>query len=193
MEVPSVVDQGLDSSVSIIAEMESSKTLTGERTPVTEQATQNESDPALGIRRPEMTVPLHCLPVTDATVLEFCEYVFVPWVKMLGLREFKVCPGIVSAMFPQNDALKLSNGAVCGQAIMAAIDSVSALSVGTTGRIIKGTVYQHTHFLRPAINDDYHVRAEVLRFGKTSAFTETRVSFASTGKLVAHASLEFAF
>jgi acyl-coenzyme A thioesterase PaaI-like protein len=193
MEVPSVVDQGLDSSVSIIAEMETSMTLTGERALVTEQATQNESDPALGVGRPEMTVPLHCLPVIDATVLEFCEYVFTPWVKMLGLREFKVCPGIVSAMFPQNDALKLSNGAVCGQAIMAAIDSVSALSVGTTGRIIKGTVYQHTHFLRPAINDDYHVRAEVLRFGKTSAFTETRVSFASTGKLVAHASLEFAF
>jgi hypothetical protein len=37
------------------------------------------------------------------------------------------------------------------------------------------------------------VRAEVLRFGKASAFTETRVSFASTAKLVAHASLEFAF
>ena len=193
MEVPSVVDQGLDSSVSIIAEMETSTTPTGNRALVTEQATQNESDPALGVGRPEMTVPLHCLPVTDATVLEFCECVFTPWVKILGLREFKVCPGIVSAMFPQNHALKLSNGAVCGQAIMAAIDSVSALSVGTTGRIIKGTVYQHTHFLRPAVNDDYHVRAEVLRFGKTSAFAEARVSFASTGKLVAHASLEFAF
>jgi acyl-coenzyme A thioesterase PaaI-like protein len=100
---------------------------------------------------------------------------------------------MVSAMFPQNDALKLPNGAVCGQAIMAAIDSVASLSVSTTGRIMKGTVYQHTHFLRPAINDDYHVRAEVLRFGKASAFTETRVLFASTGKLVAHASLEFAF
>ena len=77
--------------------------------------------------------------------------------------------------------------------MMAAIDSVASLSVGTTGRITKGTVYQHTHFLRPAFNDDYHVRAEVLRFGKASAFTETRVSFASSGKLVAHASLEFAF
>jgi acyl-coenzyme A thioesterase PaaI-like protein len=96
-------------------------------------------------------------------------------------------------MLPQNDALKLSSCAVCGQAIMAAIDSVASLSVGTTGLITKGTVYQHTHFLRPAVNDDYLVRAEVLRFGKASAFTETRVSFASTGKLVAHASLEFAF
>ena len=177
----------------MIAEVENTMTLTGNQALVTEQATQNESDPALGVRRPEMTVPLHCLPVTDATVLELYEYVLAPWVKMLGLREFKVCPGIVSAMFPQSDALKFSSGAVCGQAIMAAIDSVASLSVGTTGRITKGTVYQHTHFLRPAVNDDYHVRAEVLRFGKTSAFTETRVSFASTGKLVAHASLEFAF
>ena len=138
-------------------------------------------------------IPLHCLPLTDATVVEFYEYVYAPWVKMLGLREFKVSPGIVSALLPQNDALKFSSGAVCGQAIMAAIDSVASLAIGTTERISKGTVYQHTHFLRPAVNDDFYVRAEVLRFGKASAFTETRVSFASTGKLVAHASLEFAF
>jgi acyl-coenzyme A thioesterase PaaI-like protein len=138
-------------------------------------------------------IPLRCLPLTDATVVEFYEYVYAPWVKMLGLREFKVSPGIVSALLPQNDALKFSSGAVCGQAIMAAIDSVASLAIGTTERISKGTVYQHTHFLRPAVNDDFYVRAEVLRFGKASAFTETRVSFASTGKLVAHASLEFAF
>jgi len=138
-------------------------------------------------------IPLHCLPLTDATVVEFYEYVYAPWVKMLGLREFKVSPGMVSALLPQNDALKFSSGAVCGQAIMAAIDSVASLAIGTTERISKGTVYQHTHFLRPGVNDDFHVRAEVLRFGKASAFTETRVSFASTGKLVAHASLEFAF
>src|SRR5271167_4531444 len=108
----------------MITEFENAMTLTGSRAPVSEQATQNESDPALVVRRPGIPVPLHCLPVTDATVLELYEYVFAPWVKMLGLREFKVCPGIVSAMFPQNDALKLSSGAVCGQAIMAAIDSV---------------------------------------------------------------------
>ena len=177
----------------MITEVVNTMTLTGSRAPVTEQATQNESDPASRVGRPGIPVPLHCLPVTDATVLELYEYVFAPWVKMLGLREFKVYPGVVSAMLPQLDSLKLSSGAVCGQAIMAAIDSVASLSVGTTGRITKGTVYQHTHFLRPAVNDDYHVRAEVLRFGKASAFTEARVSFASTGKLVAHASLEFAF
>jgi hypothetical protein len=136
----------------MITEVETAMTLTENRTLVTEQATQGQSGPALGVRRPGIPVPLHCLPVTDATVLELYESVFAPWVKMLGLREFKVCPGIVSAMLPQNDALKLSSGAVCGQAIMAAIDSVASLSVGTTGRTTKGTVYQHTHFLRPAVN-----------------------------------------
>ena len=103
----------------MITEVENTMTLTGNQALVTEQATQNESDPALGVRRPEMTVPLHCLPVTDATVLELYEYVLAPWVKMLGLREFKVCPGIVSAMFPQSDALKFSRHRVSAHSLPA--------------------------------------------------------------------------
>ena len=174
-------------------EVENKTSPTGNRAVVTERAKESRSDPASETGRPEIAVPLHCLPITDATVRELYEYVFAPWVKMLGLREFKVSPGVVSAMFSQNEWLKISNGAVCGQAMMAAIDSVASLAVGTTGRITKGTVYQHTHFVRPAFGDDYHVRAEVLRFGKASAFVEARISFASTEKLVAHASLEFAF
>ena len=138
-------------------------------------------------------VPQHCIPLTDATVLEYYEWLFAPWVKALGLREFKVEPGVVSAVLPQNDALKFSSGAVCGQAIMAAIDTVASLAMTTKERVPKGTVYQHTHFLRPAVNDDFHVRAEVLRFGKALAFAEVRVSFAATQVLVAHASIEFAF
>ena len=126
-------------------------------------------------------------------MLEFYDFLFAPWVKAMGIREFKVDPGMVSAVLPQNDALKFASGAVCGQAIMAAIDTVAALAMATTERIPKGTVYQHTHFLRPAVNDDFHLKAEVLRFGKASAFAEVRVSFVSTGELVAHASLEFAF
>jgi hypothetical protein len=62
----------------MITEVENTMMLTGNRALVIEQATQSESDPALGVRRPEMTVPLHCLPVTDATVLELYEYVFAP-------------------------------------------------------------------------------------------------------------------
>ena len=95
-------------------------------------------------------IPLHCFPLTEATVLEFYEFLFAPWVKSLGLRDFKISPGKASALLPQNDALKFSSGAVCGQAIMAAVDTVASLAMSTTERISKGTVYQHTHFLRPA-------------------------------------------
>ena len=138
-------------------------------------------------------VPAHCVPLTDATVMAFYEFLFAPWVKGLGLREFSVQPGQVTALLPQSDALKFSSGAVCGQVLMAAVDTVASLAMATTERLPKGTVYQHTHFLRPALNDDFRVQATVLRFGKSSAFAEARVTFATSGELAVHASLEFAF
>lgn len=76
---------------------------------------------------------------------------------------------------------------------MSAVDTVASLAMATTDRLPKGTVYQHTHFLRPALSDDMRVEANVLRFGKTSAFAEAKVFFAGSGELVAHATLEFAF
>jgi acyl-coenzyme A thioesterase PaaI-like protein len=132
-------------------------------------------------------------PITQATVDEAYEFVFAPWVKEMGLCEFKVERGRVSARLPISDKLKFSSGAVCGQALMAAIDTVTAMAMSTTDRTTKGTVYQHTHFLRPAINEDFIVEAEVVRFGKASAYAEARVALASSGDLVAHAVLEFAF
>jgi acyl-coenzyme A thioesterase PaaI-like protein len=76
---------------------------------------------------------------------------------------------------------------------MSAIDTVIALAMMTTERTTKGTVYQHTHFLRPAVNDDFLGHATVLRFGTATAFAEARVTFVSSGELVAHATAEFAF
>ena len=99
-------------------------------------------------------LPMHCIPLKDATVPEFYEYLFAPWVKGLGICDFSVTKGQVSALLPQNAAPKFSNGAVCDQLIMAAIDTVASLAMATTDRLLKGTVYQHTHFLRPAANDD---------------------------------------
>jgi acyl-coenzyme A thioesterase PaaI-like protein len=140
-----------------------------------------------------MTSPEELFPVTQATVERAYEFVFAPWVKAMGLLDFRVEPGRVSALLPLSDALKFSSGAVCGQALMAAIDTITALAMATTDRTTKGTVYQHTHFLRPAINDDFIVEAEVLRFGKASAYAEARVRLAASKDLVAHAVLEFAF
>lgn len=140
-----------------------------------------------------MSSPRDLFPVTQATVLEAYEFVFATWVKALGLREFVVSPGCVSARLPEADALKFSAGAVCGQAIMAAIDTVASLAVATGDRPTRGTAYQHTQFLRPAKGDDFIVEANVLRFGKSTAYLEASVAYATSGELVAHAVLEFAY
>ena len=133
------------------------------------------------------------LPITNENVLEFYEWLFAPWVKELGLRDFAVSPGQVIAVLPQSKRLLFVSGAVCGQVIMSAVDTIASLAMSTTDRPARGTIYQHTHFLRPAMSDDMKVQANVLRFGKTSAFAETKVTFQTSGELVAHATLEFAF
>ena len=46
----------------MITEVENTLTLTGNRALVTEQAAQNGFDPALGVGRSGIPVPLHCLP-----------------------------------------------------------------------------------------------------------------------------------
>ncbi len=140
-----------------------------------------------------MSTGRELFPVTQETVLPAYELIFAPWVKQLGLSDFKVDGHRVTARLPESDALKFSAGAVCGQAIMAAIDTVTALAMGTGDRAAKGTTYQHTHFLRPAKGDDFIVEANVLRFGKTTAYAEAKITFAASGALVAHAVLEFAF
>lgn len=132
-------------------------------------------------------------PVTQDSIQGVYDFVFAPWVKQLGLCDFKSGPGRASAQLPESDHLKLTGGGVCGQAMMAAIDTVAVLAVASGDQKIKGTAYQHTQFLRPALGDDMIVSAEVLRFGKSSAYVEAKIIFAGSGALVAHAVLEFAF
>ncbi len=76
---------------------------------------------------------------------------------------------------------------------MAGIDSAASIAVATQPRGVKATIYPHTHFLRPAANDDLRFEAQVKRFGKASAYVECSFTLAGSGDLVAHAVLEFAF
>ncbi|MGH8760402.1 MAG: PaaI family thioesterase, partial [Burkholderiales bacterium] len=133
------------------------------------------------------------LPVTNETVKAVYNYVFAPWVKELGLNEMSAGNGQAIARLPLNAALTFSSGPICGQAIMAAVDTVMTLAMLTTERPTKGTVYQHTHFLRPAVGDDLRIEAKVLKFGKTTAYAEASVSYASSGELVARSTAAFAF
>jgi acyl-coenzyme A thioesterase PaaI-like protein len=139
------------------------------------------------------TPPDGMFPVTQATAQAAFDWVYAPWIKEMGLTDFVVREGFCSMRLPLNDRLKFFSGAVCGQALMAAIDTVASMAAATSPRIGKGTVYQHTHFLRPATNDDFLIEANVRRFGKASAYVDCSVTFVDSGELVAHAVLEFAF
>jgi acyl-coenzyme A thioesterase PaaI-like protein len=138
-------------------------------------------------------LPEGLFPITQETVHAAFDWIFAPWIKEMGLTDFVVRDGFCSMRLPMNDKLKFFSGAVCGQALMAAIDTCAAIACATSPRSGKGTVYQHTHFIRPAANDDFRIEATVRRFGKTSAYVDCSVTFATTGDLVAHAVLEFAF
>jgi acyl-coenzyme A thioesterase PaaI-like protein len=132
-------------------------------------------------------------PLTQDNADALFDWVFAPWIKEMGLTDFVVREGFCSMRLPLNDRLKFFSGAICGQAVMAAIDTAASMAVATTPRKGKGTVYQHTHFLRPAVDDDVLIAASVKRFGKSSAYVDCSVTFVGSGELVAHAVLEFAF
>ena len=140
-----------------------------------------------------MTAARGHVRVTNDNVHEFYEYLFAPWVKALGLKDLKVSEGQASAVLPQDPQLHWANGAICGQAIMAAVDTVAALAMSTTDRAAKGTASQNTQFLKPAKGDDLLIDVNVLRFGGTIAYAEVYVSFLPSKELVAHSTIEFVF
>lgn len=137
---------------------------------------------------PEASTPM---PVTQATVADVYDFVFAPWVKAMGLVDLQVGAGTASARLPQSAALQWAGGAVCGLALMSAIDTVAALAVGTGDRRRKGTASQRTQFLRPAAGDDLIITAKILHAGSALTHLESHVTLAGSGKLVAHATLEF--
>lgn len=138
-----------------------------------------------------MTHPAHFFPVTNANVVEVYEHTFPVWTKALGLSNFVVEGTKVAASLAPTPSLCLSTGFLSGQALMAAIDTIAALAAATSERAPRGTVYQHTHFLRP-VKGALKIEAEVLRFGKSGAFVEARATDLASKDLIVHASAQFA-
>ena len=115
-----------------------------------------------------MTKLLKHVTVTNENVVDTYEYIFAPWVKAMGLTKLRASKGTAEALLPQNPALQWASGAICGQAVMAAIDTVVSLAMLTTERAPKGTASQNTQFLLPASGDDLRIEANVLKFGISS-------------------------
>ena len=131
--------------------------------------------------------------INDDNVHDIYEYIFAPWVKAMGLTDIQAGNGRATAILPQNGELQWANGAICGQAIMSAVDTIVSLAIHTGEKPSKGTASQNTQFLRRAAGDDLRIDAEVLKFGSTIAYAEARVTFVASGELVAHSTAEFVF
>ena len=117
------------------------------------------------------------------------------YVKRLDLRVTAVRPGEVDVAMPVAAELVHGGGVLCGQAIMAAVDTAMVLAmIAELGEFRPMTTVQlQTSFLRPVPRETAEVllTARVLRRGKSLAFGEISVR-TPDGKLAAQATTTYA-
>ncbi|MEO7337029.1 MAG: PaaI family thioesterase [Caldimonas sp.] len=117
------------------------------------------------------------------------------YVKRLMLRTTAVRPGEVDLVMPVTPELVHGGGVLCGQAMMAAVDTAMVLAmIADLGEFRPMTTVQlQTSFLRPVPKGTSEVRitARVLRRGKTLAFGEISIH-TPDGKLAAQATTTYA-
>ena len=119
---------------------------------------------------------------------EILEDNFAPWVRDLDLTVVEASDRHVTVRMTPSERLNRVGGIVCGQAMMAATDTVMVLAFASAaGKLVPApTVDMSTSFLRPApAGEDLLVRAELVRVGRTMGFARAELSIASNGKLVA--------
>jgi uncharacterized protein (TIGR00369 family) len=119
---------------------------------------------------------------------------FAPWVQALGLKVESFDADSVTARLPQDPQLSRVGGMLCGQAMMAAADTVMVLALLNHFGEFKPctTVQMNTSFLKPLSGQDGLVQARVLRAGKSLAFGEIDIRGANDGKSVCRASVTYA-
>jgi len=117
------------------------------------------------------------------------------YVRRLDLRVTAVRPGEVDVAMPVAAELVHGGGVVCGQAIMAAVDTAMVMAmIADLGEFRPMTTVQlQTSFLRPVPRETAEVllTARVLRRGKSLAFGEISVR-TPDGKLAAQATTTYA-
>ena len=64
---------------------------------------------------------------TQANAQTAFDFVYAPWIKDVGLTDFEVREGFCAMRLPLQGKLKFFSGAICGQALMSAIDTVQSL------------------------------------------------------------------
>jgi len=131
--------------------------------------------------------------LTLAAIDAMLERVLAPWVRQLGLRAEQVDGQGVTLRLPFDPSLRHAGGVVCGQVLMSAADTAMIVAVANALGAFRPmtTVTLTTNFMRPVIEGDILVRANVLRLGKTVVFGEMELS-GTDGKLAVQATTTYA-
>lgn len=111
-------------------------------------------------------------PITVESANLRLQEVFAPWILQLNLRVEKITPDEVIMRMPYSDQLCRSGAIICGQSLMALIDTCMVyVCYAGLGRYANcATVTQNTSFLRPAKNTDVIATGRLIKAGRTLVF-----------------------
>ena len=130
--------------------------------------------------------------VTKDNADELHEVLFAPYVKQLDINYLEVEEGRVVARLENAPEYQFVTGAVCGQVLMAAIDTVMSMAMMTSENSQRGTLSQNNNFVRPAIGTYFTIECIVQRFGSSLAIGETKVYAEETHTLICHSTSTYA-
>ena len=131
-------------------------------------------------------IPSHLKAVNLTTANERLAEVFAPWVRKLNISVEAIGDGMVVVRMPYCDDLCRSHRIVCGQAMMALIDTcmVFVCYVGQGEYRNCTTVSQNTSFMRPVVGQDILATGRVLKSGRSLVFGEVTLRTEGDDRIV---------
>jgi uncharacterized protein (TIGR00369 family) len=131
--------------------------------------------------------------ITLDAAKEYYPTIFAPWIQELNISIESINRDEVVMKLPYNDRLCRIGGIVCGQSLMALIDTcmVYVCFIGHNKFINCATVNQNTSFLRPAIDTDVTATGKLVKSGRTLVFGEVLLTD-KNAKSICQATLTYA-
>ena len=125
-------------------------------------------------------------PINLETANAQLKKVFAPWVQNLNLVIEEIGGSEVVMRLPYSDDLCRSHEIVCGQAMMALIDTcmVFVCYLGQGRYANCTTVSQSTSFMRPVIGQDIISTGRIVKAGRQLVFGEVSLHSANDGRVV---------
>lgn len=125
-------------------------------------------------------------PINLETANAQLKKVFAPWIQNLNLVIEAIDGGEVVMRLPYSDDLCRSHEIVCGQAMMALIDTcmVFVCYLGQGGYGNCTTVSQSTSFMRPVIGQDIIATGRIVKAGRQLVFGEVSLHSANDERVV---------